>query len=87
MKAEILLIDFSHKQENPTDFKSVGFFAYFFSLLHFPQAEHEPEQEPPEGQPIHFLSLFLAFIMYATAPPKIIARTAIIIIFSIKTTF
>jgi hypothetical protein len=33
--------------------------------------EQEPEQEPPEGQPIHFLPLFLAFIMYNDAKATI----------------
>ena len=64
---------------------------YLFSALSAPlqcvQEEQPPEQEPEQvllsGHPMHFCPLFLAFIMYATAPPTMSARTAIIIIFSI----
>jgi hypothetical protein len=34
-----------------------------------PQLLQLPEQLLESGQPIHFLPLFLACIMYATAPP------------------
>ena len=42
------------------------------------QEEHEPLHEPPSGQPIHFLPLFLALMIYAAASMTMTAIIPII---------
>jgi hypothetical protein len=45
------------------------------------QEEQEDDEQVPElGQPMHFLPLFFAFIIYSTAPPMIRTETIIAII-------